>query len=95
MAAYILVNVKVTDAARYEGYKQLAQRAVERHGGRYLARGGETAILEGSWQPDRIVVLEFPTLERAREFYRSAEYAAARKARSGCAEMKMIAVAGV
>ena len=95
MAGYILVNVKVTDAARYETYKQLAQRAVERYGGRYLVRVGETATLEGGWQPDRIVVLEFPTLERAKEFYRSPEYAAARHSRSECAEMKMIAVAGV
>jgi uncharacterized protein (DUF1330 family) len=95
MAAYILVNVKVTDAARYDGYRQLAQRAVERHGGRYLARGGETVTLEGGWQPDRIVVLEFPTLERAREFYHSPEYAAAREQRRGSCEMKMIAVAGV
>ena len=95
MAAYILANVKVTDATRYEKYKQLAQQAVERYGGRYLVRGGETALLEGGWQHDRIVVLEFPTLERAREFYRSPEYADAREARSGCAEMKMLAVAGV
>src|SRR5205823_13516485 len=57
MTAYVLVNVKVKDSARYEGYKRLAERAVERHGGRYLVRGGETMTLEGGWQADRVVVL--------------------------------------
>jgi uncharacterized protein (DUF1330 family) len=95
MAAYILVNVKVTDTTRYEEYKRLAERAVQEHGGRYLVRGGQTIALEGEWQPNRIVVLEFPTLERVNEFYRSPEYAAARELRKGCAEMNMIAVSGV
>jgi len=95
MTAYVLVNVKVKDSARYEGYKRLAERAVERHGGRYLVRGGETMTLEGGWQADRVVVLEFPTLEHIKTFYESADYAAAREQRADSAEMKMIAVAGL
>ena len=82
MAAYILVNVKVTDPERYATYRQLAQDAIAHHGGRYLARGGET------------VVLEFPTLEAAKVFYDSPEYRAARAARGGAATMSMVAVAG-
>ena len=66
MTAYVLVNVKVKDSARYEGYKRLAERAVERHGGRYLVRGGETMTLEGGWQADRVVVLEFPRWSTSR-----------------------------
>ena len=94
MAAYLVVDCKVTDASRYEDYKRLAQVAVARHGGRYLVRGGETVVLEGGWQPNRIVVLEFPSLEEARAFYDSPEYAAARVARKGSAQMNMVAVAG-
>ena len=95
MSAYILVDVKVTDAVRYEGYKRMAEQAVKRHGGRYLVRGGETVALEGDWRPNRIVVLEFPSLEHIKAFYRSAEYEAAAELRKGCAEMRMIGVSGV
>jgi len=95
MAAYILVDCKVTDPARYDTYKKLAEVAIARHGGRYLARGGENVLLEGTHPPNRVVVLEFPSLERAKSFYDSAEYIAARAARAGAAEMNIIAVAGV
>jgi len=94
MAAYLVVDCKVTDASRYEDYKRLAQAAVARHGGRYLARGGETVVLEGGWQPARVIVLGFPSLAQAKAFYDSPEYAAARVARRGAAQMNMIAVAG-
>jgi uncharacterized protein (DUF1330 family) len=94
MAAYLLVDCTVTDSAKYEQYKRLAQTAVAQHGGRYLVRGGESVVLEGSWQPNRVVVLEFPDLQRARAFYDSPEYRAARDARAGAATMNMIAVAG-
>jgi len=94
MAGYILVDCKVIDAARYETYKKLAQEAVVRHGGRYLVRGGENVLLEGTRQPNRVVVLEFPSLEAAKGFYASAEYVAARAARAGAADMTIVAVAG-
>ncbi|HSS70111.1 MAG TPA: DUF1330 domain-containing protein [Casimicrobiaceae bacterium] len=94
MAAYMLVDISVTDPAKYEDYKQLAQAAVAQHGGRYIVRGGQTVVLEGSWQPNRVVVLEFPDMQRARAFYESPEYRAAREARAGAATMNMIAVAG-
>ena len=95
MPAYLLVDCEVTDPARYETYKGLAQAAIARYGGRYLVRGGETVKLEGDWTPNRVVVLEFPTLAAARGFYDSPEYRAARAARAGAANMNMIAVAGV
>ena len=95
MAAYILVDCKVTDPVRYEKYKTLAQDAIARHGGRYLVRGGEHVLLEGTRNPARVVVLEFPTLEKARAFYDSTEYLAARAARAGAAEMNIVAVAGL
>jgi len=95
MPAYILVDCEVTDPVRYETYKGLAPGAIARFGGRYLVRGGETVKLEGDWMPNRVVVLEFPTLEAARAFYDSPEYRAARAARAGAANMNMIAVTGV
>ncbi len=95
MAAYLLVDCKVTDASRSEEYKRLAPPAIARYGGRYLARGGETIVLEGGWQPNRVVVLEFPSLEQAQAFYDSPEYVAARAARKGAAQMNIIAVTGV
>lgn len=95
MAAYVLVDCEVTDPQRYETYKRLAQDAVAKFGGRYVARGGETIVLEGSVTPKRTVVMEFPDLETAQRWYHSPEYVAARHARAGAAQMTMIAVAGV
>jgi uncharacterized protein (DUF1330 family) len=95
MAAYIVVDCEVTDPARYEDYKKLAPEAIAKHGGRYLARGGQTAMLEGEWRPNRVVILEFPSLDAARKFYTSVEYTAARRARAGAAKMDIIAVEGV
>lgn len=94
MAAYLVCDINVTNPTQYEEYKRLAQAAVAQYGGRYLARGGEKVVLEGSWQPNRVVVLEFQDLEQARAFYESPEYKAARKARAGAAKMNMVAVAG-
>ncbi len=95
MAAYILVDTKVTDPTRYDVYKKLAEAAIARHGGRYLVRGGEHARLEGTWSPNRIVLLEFATVEKARAFYDSTEYLVARAAREGAANMNMVVVAGL
>jgi uncharacterized protein (DUF1330 family) len=95
MSAYVVVNGEVTDPVRYEQYKQLAAAAIVQYGGRYLARGGTTALLEGGWQPKRVVILEFATLAAATEFYESPEYRAARALRAGAATMDVIAVEGV
>ncbi len=94
MSAYIVVDCEVTDPGGYEEYKRLAKPAVERYGGRYLVRGGATTVLEGDWQPHRIVVLEFPDVAAIRRFYASPEYEAARGKRAGAARMSMIAVEG-
>lgn len=94
MAAYIIADVEVTDPAKYEGYKKLTPDAIAKHGGRFIARGGQTATLEGNWRPGRVVIIEFPTFEQARNFYTSVEYTAARRARAGAANFKMIVVDG-
>ncbi|MBV9057346.1 MAG: DUF1330 domain-containing protein, partial [Candidatus Eremiobacteraeota bacterium] len=64
MSAYIIVNVDTTHPKEYERYKEMAQETVARYGGRYIVRGGTMQVLEGSWNPTRIVVLEFPSYER-------------------------------
>lgn len=94
MAAYVIADVEVTDPVKYEDYKKLTPGAIAKHGGRFVARGGQTATLEGNWRPGRVVIIEFPTFEQARNFYTSVEYTAARRARAGAATMKMIVVDG-
>jgi len=95
MPAYVIVEVDVTDPEQYARYREAVPASLETHGGRFLARGGETATLEGEWQPKRIVVLEFSDVEAAKRWYDSPEYREARAIREGAATMRMIAVAGV
>ncbi|MDQ6681038.1 MAG: DUF1330 domain-containing protein [Pseudomonadota bacterium] len=94
-SAYIIANVKVTNPAQYEEYKRLSSHAMQVHGAEVCVRGGKVEVLEGEWQPDRLVVLKFPSVEQARAFNESVEYAAARKSRQGAAVMRMVLVEGV
>jgi uncharacterized protein (DUF1330 family) len=94
MTAYVLVDIDVHDPAGYEEYKKAAPAAVALYGGRYLARGGRTEVFEGDSRPGRIVILEFETIERAKEWLQSAEYAPARSQRHRTARTRMIAVEG-
>ena len=95
MKAYVIVDIEVQDPAVYEKYKALAPTAIAAHGGRYLARGGRTEVLEGSWSPKRAVVLEFPSLEKAKAWWASAEYAEGKALRQTCARTNMIILEGV
>ena len=95
MAAYVIVNMTVHDPARYEEYKRRAAATVTAHGGRYIVRGGTVETLEGEWAPRRIVVLEFPSIARAREWWVSADYAEAKTVRKGVADGEIIVVEGL
>jgi len=95
MPAYIIVRAQVTDPAKYQEYAKLTPAAVAKHGGKYIARGGEVVTLEGPDEKRRLVVIEFPTLEKAKAFYHSPEYSAAKKVRAGAAVSEFIAVDGV
>jgi uncharacterized protein (DUF1330 family) len=95
MTAYVLVDVDITDPERYDGYRPLAAASVERHGGRYLVRGGASEVLEGDRSPGRLVVLEFPDAERARRWYHSEDYQAAKATRAGAASGSFVIVDGV
>ena len=94
-SAYIIASVRVTDAVQYEDYKKFSSLAMQAHGAEVCVRGGAVEVLEGDWQPERLVVLKFPSMEAAKAFNDSVEYAAARASRQGAAVMRMIVVAGV
>ena len=96
MSAYVIADVKVSDAQRYEGYKALSPAAIAAAGGEFIARGGQSAVFEGSWQPERLVILKFPDLAAARAFYDSELYRQARAARAGATErFNMVVVEGI
>lgn len=94
MAAYVVVNVDTDSPVEYEEYKRMAQDAVALYGGRYLARGGKTKVLEGDWQPKRLVVLVFDSYERAYEWWESEEYAPAKSLRQRLSKTQMVLVDG-
>jgi uncharacterized protein (DUF1330 family) len=75
MAAYLISDITVRDRAAFEVYRTRAANAIAIYGGRYLARLGEVQVLEGSWNANMIVIVEFPNLEQARAWYRSPECA--------------------
>jgi uncharacterized protein (DUF1330 family) len=92
---YLVVESKVTDPVAYESYKKLAAAAIAQYGGRYLVRGGAIEMLEGKWTgAPRLVIVEFDSVELAKQFYDSPEYRAAREARAGAADMNMLVVEG-
>ena len=95
MPAYVVVSVDVHDPERYAEYVAQAPASVTAYGGRYVARAGRTAVLEGDWDPKRFVVLEFPSFEDAEAWWHSEEYAPAKALRHATATSRMILVEGV
>ncbi len=95
MPAYVIVEIDIVDPVGYEEYKKLAGATVEKHGGRYIVRGGPVETLEGDWNPKRIVILEFESMQRAKEWLNCEEYHEPRKMRHRTAKTKMILVEGM
>jgi len=95
MAAYVIYQGEVTDAARYDEYKVQAAESILAAGGRYVVRGGDVEVLEGDAPAGRTVVLEFPTRQAAIDWYRSERYTEVRKIREGAAVARMYVVDGV
>ena len=95
MAAYIIARINVTDGDRYSEYIKVTPGIIAKYGGRFIVRGGKTVTLEGPEEKWRIVVVEFPDLEKAKEFYYSPEYTDAKKIREGAALAQFIAIEGV
>jgi uncharacterized protein (DUF1330 family) len=94
MSAYVIAEVIVTDPTLYEDYKKMVPATVEKYGGRFAVRGGKVDAKEGGWAPARLVVLEFPSMEKARAWYDSPEYAPALALRLKAANAKLILVEG-
>jgi uncharacterized protein (DUF1330 family) len=95
MAAYVISDVEFLDPDLVATYRSLAQAAIGRYGGRHIVRGGSVEAVEGGWTPQNIVVVEFPTMARAREWYRSSEYAEALAISRRALRRRLIFVEGV
>jgi uncharacterized protein (DUF1330 family) len=94
MSAYVVVQISIHDPVTYEQYMQIAPPSIAAYSGRYIVRGGASEVLEGSWQPRRLVILEFPSLEQARAWWDSPEYAPAKLLRQRCADTEMLVIQG-
>src|SRR6266498_527560 len=95
MPAYVIVEIDMGEPAGYKEYKKLAGATVEKYGGKYMVRGGRIEVLEGDWRPKRIVVLQFESTQRAKQWLNCEEYRKPRKMRNRTADTKMILVEGV
>ena len=95
MAAYIIVDLTVTDLPTMEEYRKQVPATVAKYGGRFLVRGGAHQTVEGDWKPDRVVVLEFPSMEQAKRWYDSEEYRAPKAMRLRAGRANLIMVEGV
>ena len=94
MAAYVIANVSVQDAATFEEYRKQVPATIAKHGGRYIVRGGRVERVEGSWQPTRLVVIEFPSMSEARRWYDSEDYRGPKALRMKCALTDVVFVDG-
>jgi len=95
MAAYVISDVEMVDPELFEKYRALAPGTIAQYGGRYLVRGGKIQTIEGDWKPKPLVIVEFPTMQRALEWYHSPEYAEALKVREKALSRNLIFVDGV
>jgi uncharacterized protein (DUF1330 family) len=94
MPAYLLVEIEITDPELFEEYKRLVAPTIVAFGGRYLARGGALESLEGGWDPRRLVIIEFPSMERARQWWESDAYAPLKPMRIASARSRLLLVEG-
>jgi uncharacterized protein (DUF1330 family) len=95
MPAYVVAEIEVKDPERYEDYKKMSPISIKEFGGRFVVRGAPCDTLEGSWQPKRFVVIEFPSKDVAKAWWSSQEYAPAKKLRQETSFTRMIVVDGL
>jgi len=95
MLAYVIVDISIHDPVEMAKYQKLTPDTLAEYGGKFVVRGGQVTPMEGGWNPERIVVLEFPSVERAQEWWNSDQYASAKAIRQRAAETSMIIVEGV
>jgi len=95
MKAYIIIDVTIRDAARMEAYKKLVPATLVPFNGKFIVRGGTSEVLEGDWNPNRIVIIEFPSMGKAKAWWSSDDYAPAKSIRQSAAVTKMIMIEGM
>jgi uncharacterized protein (DUF1330 family) len=95
LPAYVIAMVDVKDPVRYEDYRRLVLPTITAYGGRFVARGGRTELLEGTLPAGRLVIVEFPSVERAKEWWASPEYSEAKALRQATSEGSLIVIEGV
>jgi uncharacterized protein (DUF1330 family) len=94
MAAYVIFDVDIRDLDQYQAFMLSVKPAIEAAGGRYLARGGSHKVYEGDWEPRRIVVLEFPSVQAFESFYNGPIYRELKPIRDACSAARLVAVEG-
>jgi uncharacterized protein (DUF1330 family) len=94
MVAYVISDVEFLDPDGVATYRTLAQESIAKYGGRYIVRGGAIETVEGDWTPKTIIIVEFPTMARAREWYQSSDYAEALKVRQYALKRNLVFVEG-
>jgi len=95
VAAYVMANINVEDPVRYEDYKRMVPGTLGAFGGRFIVRGGNVEALEGNLRPGRLVILEFPSVERARAWWNSQGYAEARALRQATSTGTLLILEGL
>jgi uncharacterized protein (DUF1330 family) len=95
LAAFVLATVTIKDPVRYEDYRRMVDATLVPFGGRFIARGGKIQVLEGDWHPNRLVILEFPSVERAQAWWGSPAYAEARALRQATSTGTLLILEGV
>jgi uncharacterized protein (DUF1330 family) len=94
MATYLIANIEVRDSTMYEEYRKRVPATIAAHGGRYLARGGSTELLEGEFDVKRFVIVEFPSIAALRTWYDSPEYRPLKEIRERSSRSMMMIVDG-
>ena len=95
MSAYVIADIDVQDPVRYDDYRKMVPASITAYGGRFLARGGKVESLEGPWEPKRTVIVEFPSVERAKAWWDSDEYAPAKALRRSASQGSLILLEGL
>ena len=95
MPAFVVLDIDVLDNEKYDVYKQMAPPTIAPYGGRYIVRGGKVETLEGAWSPKRLVILEFPSVDRAKAWINSPEYEKPKATRHECSRSQLIIVEGL
>ena len=94
MSAYLIVNIDVEDAAAYEEYKAKVPAFIQKYAGEYLARGGNTVVIEGDWKPNRLVLFRFPDMASVEALFSDPEYQPLRQLRQRVAKSEIVAIEG-